>query len=72
MFTRDDFEAISNEEFDQLKSDNESWQTGDMNDCEDFVDMNNLKNFELYRTNIGETIYMVINNETNKKDLFYV
>ena len=72
MFTRDDFEAISNEEFDQLKSDNESWQTEDMNDCEDFVDMNNLKNFELYRTNIGETIYMVINNETNKKDLFYV
>lgn len=60
---RDDFDNVSIEKFEDLKEQNDVWTQGDLRDIQDYIDENRPHNFELYRTNDAETIYLFINND---------
>lgn len=60
---RDDFDNVSIEKFEDLKEQNDALTQGDLRDIQDYVEEQNPHNFELYRTNNAETIYLLINND---------
>lgn len=73
MLTRDNFEAVSPEEFHDLQDQNDSWQAGDLTDCQEFIDENELQNYELFRTNEnGATTYLVINHDPVQYNTIYL
>ena len=63
QLTRDDFDNISIEEFEDLKEQNDTWTQGDLADIQEYLDNYDVKDYDLYRTNNPDTIYLIIVND---------
>ena len=63
QLTRDDFDNISIEEFEDLKEQNDTWTQGDLSDIQEYLDNYDVKDYDLYRTNNPDTIYLIIGND---------
>lgn len=63
QLTRDDFDNISIEEFEDLKEQNDTWTQGDLSDIQEYLDNYDVKDYDLYRTNNPDTIYLIIVND---------
>ena len=59
----DDFDNVSIEKFEDLKEQNDAWTQGDLRDIQDYINEHHPHDFELYRTNDTDTIYLVVNND---------
>ena len=71
--TRDNFEAVGPAEFHELTNQYDSWQAGDLADCQAFINENELQNYELFRTNKnGATTYLVINHDPVQYNTIYL
>lgn len=63
QLTRDDFDNVSIEKFEDLKEQNDTWTQGDLTDVQDYLDNHDVKDYDLYRTNNPDTIYLIIIND---------
>lgn len=63
QLTRDDFDNISIEKFEDLKEQNDTWTQGDLTDIQEYLDNYDVKDYDLYRTNNPDTIYLIIVND---------
>ena len=63
QLTRDDFDNVSIEKFEDLKEQNDTWTQGDLTDIQNYLDNYDVKDYDLYRTNNPDTIYLTIIND---------
>ena len=63
QLTRDDFDNVSIEKFEDLKEQKDTWTQGDLTDIQDYLNNHNIKDYDLYRTNNGDTVYLIIVND---------
>lgn len=63
QLTRDDFDNISIEKFENLKEQNDTWTQGDLTDIQEYLDNYDVKDYDLYRTNNPDTIYLIVVND---------
>ena len=63
QLTRDDFDNVSIEKFEDLKEQNDTWTQGDLTDIQNYLDNYDVKDYDLYRTNNPDTIYLIIIND---------
>ena len=66
QLNRDDFDNVSIEKFEDLKEQNDTWTQGDLTDIQNYLDNYDVKEYDLYRTNNPDTIYLIIVNDDVK------